>query len=63
MPIFQVTPLQDNREALQKAVLGAFDAQDRHQLQNGMGWLVRHNGTTIEASRRLGITGQPPGQR
>jgi len=63
MPIFQLTPLQDNHAALEAAVVHAFDAVDRHSLQNGMGWLVRHNGTTIETSHKVGITGQAPGEK
>ncbi len=63
MPIYQITPLQNNHAALQSAVEGAFAASDRHKLQNDMGWLVRHSGTTTEVSNHLGLTGQPQGER
>ena len=62
MPIFQVTPLSNNHDAVEGAVVGGFEAKDRHQLPNSAGWLVRHPGTTIEVSNHLGITGQVKGE-
>lgn len=61
MPIFQITPLNNNHESVEGAVLSGFEAKDRHQLPNNAGWLVRHDGTTIEVSNHLAITGQPKG--
>lgn len=63
MPIFQVTPLASNHQAVDDAVQAGFDAKDRHQLPNLAGWLVRHDGTTVEVSSHLEITGQPKGER
>lgn len=63
MPIFQLTPLQGNHEALQSAVEAAFAPGDRYPLQRNMGWLVRFAGTTVEVSQEVGITGQLPGEK
>lgn len=63
MPIFQITPLAENSEAVKNAVETGFAQEDRHQLPHNAGWLVRHKGTSVEVSHQLTITGQQPGER
>lgn len=63
MPIFLVTPIASNSQAVQVAVEGNIDAADRRALPNDAGWFVRFAGTTVELSNHLNITGQPKGER
>lgn len=63
MPVFQVTALADNKDAIQRAIESNFSPEDRYPLQGEAGWLVRHKGTTTEVSNHLGITGQPQGEK
>jgi hypothetical protein len=63
MPIFLVVPLSAAPETLDKAVETHIqNPADRYKLQGGRGWLIHFNGTTIEVSNKLTITGQPEGQ-
>ena len=62
MPIYQITPLSNNKETVKTAVEGGFAPEDRHQLPHEAGWLVRHKGTTVEVSSHMGVTGQPKGE-
>jgi hypothetical protein len=62
MAIFLLTPLGNNAEALGAAMLKHFPESTQHyQLQNDAGWFVVFNGTTLELSNFVGITGQPQG--
>lgn len=63
MPIFQITPLLGNSDAVSKAVQAHIAEEDRYALPGAAGWLVRHKGTSIEVSHVLEITGQPQGEK
>lgn len=62
MAIFLVVPLRNESSALDAAIKAGVEEQDRYPLQNGRGWLVRMDGTTKEASDKIGITGQKEGE-
>lgn len=62
MAIFLVVPLRTDSTALDAAITERIGEQDRYQLQDGRGWLVRMDGTTREASDKIGITGQKEGE-
>jgi hypothetical protein len=36
--------------------------RDRHKLTGGAGWLISYQGTSVELSNLLGISGQAQGQ-
>lgn len=62
MPIYLAIPLQPESHYLDDAVGAAIDAINRHQLQANRGWLIKFDGTSIELSNAIGITGQAPGE-
>lgn len=62
MPVFVVVPLAADVTRLDDAVMSTIGATNRHQLQNGRGWLVQFSGTSVELSNHIGITGQAEGQ-
>lgn len=62
MPIYQVTPIGNNRDALARSVTTTINERDRIPLQNNMGWFIDFDGTTIELSNALGVTGQAKGE-
>lgn len=62
MTIYIAVPLTDNSEPLNEAVENTITSQaDRHKLQADRGWLIRFDGTSVELSNHLGITGQEKG--
>ena len=61
MPVFQLHALGANKPLLAKAVEGKFAAEDRYQLPNDAGWLVRYDGTTVDLSNFIEVTGQEKG--
>lgn len=62
MAIYIVIPLIPNSTALNTAVEERISLpSDRYKLQSDRGWLIKYEGTTIEASNHIGITGQPQG--
>ena len=61
MQIFLVVPLTPNSAALNSAVESKITASNRWKLQADRGWLIQFEGTTVEASNQIGITGQPTG--
>jgi len=62
MPIYIVVPLAPISVALDSAIEQSISsAADRYKLQAGRGWLVNFNGTTIELSNHIGLTGQEKG--
>lgn len=61
MPIYQATPLAGNASELSEFVKRAIPESDRHELVNSAGWFIRFNGTTIELSNALQVTGQAAG--
>lgn len=62
MSIFLVTPLADNAEKIRSILTSAIGEHDFFCLQNEAGFLVRFNGTTVELSNKIGVTGQAAGQ-
>jgi hypothetical protein len=62
MPVFQIVPLSTNFAALTAAVGANFPEKDRFELPHQAGWLVQFDGTSIEASNFIGLTGQPKGE-
>ena len=62
MPIYIAVPLAPNSALLDAAVTKHFlDPTDKYKLQNDRGWLLRFDGTTVELSNKLEITGQAKG--
>lgn len=61
MPIYLAIPLKPDTSALDQAVLSIVPEHDRFKLQAEAGWLFKFDGTTVEASNFLTITGQPQG--
>lgn len=58
MPVYLITPLGHNVDQVGTAIRIKIPAEDRFELQNRAGWLVRHRGTSVEVSNDIGIT--PP---
>lgn len=56
MPIYLVTPLANNAQAIGRAVREKIPEQDFHELQANSGWLVAFKGTSVDLSKLLGIT-------
>ena len=61
MPIYLAIPLKSDSGALNSAVTTSIAEANRHQLQADRGWLIKFEGTTIELSNHLRITGQAEG--
>lgn len=62
MPIFIAVPLTPGIIALDEAIEKTIDANDRYKLQSDAGWLFKFEGTTVEASNHIGLTGQAKGE-
>lgn len=62
MPIYIAVPLTSSISALNAAIERTIESTDRHQLQANAGWLFKFDGTTVEASNHIGLTGQPKGE-
>lgn len=62
MPIYIAISLQPTQTKLDEAVIANVLTHDCHRLQNDRGWLIKYDGTTVELSNALGITGQAKGQ-
>lgn len=62
MPIYLVISLRPDSVALDAAMVERVPDNDRHKLQADRGWLFKFEGTTIEASNAITVTGQPPGE-
>lgn len=59
MPIYIVVPLIPISTIIDSAIEQSISsAADRYKLQAGRGWLINFNGTTIELSNHIGLTGQ-----
>lgn len=56
MPVYLVTPLGHNADQVGTAVRAKVAPEDRFELQNRAGWLIRHRGTSVEVSNDIGIT-------
>ena len=64
MPIYIAVPLATTPTQLDAAVAKHFKLQsDKYKLQNDRGWLIRFDGTTVELSNKLEITGQAEGEK
>jgi hypothetical protein len=61
MAIYIAVPLTATSTALNAAVEHHIAAVDRYPLQNERGWLIKFDGTSIELSNLIGITGQEQG--
>lgn len=57
-----VIPLTTTSAALNSAVELHIAPLDRYQLQNDRGWLIKFDGTSIELSNHIKLTGQTPGE-
>lgn len=64
MPVYLAIPLSTNPEPLDLAVdKYIHNESDKHRLQANRGWLIRYDGTTVELSNHLTLTGQPKGEK
>lgn len=61
MPIYLAIPLTADSSALNSAVSTNIAESNRHKLQAERGWLIKFDGTSIELSNHLHITGQEAG--
>lgn len=62
MAIYQLTPLALNIDRADAVVAQHISERDRYKLPGRAGWLISYNGTSVELSNVLGITGQAEGQ-
>lgn len=62
MAIYLLVPTANNAERLGEAVKRNIRPADRYEIANRAGWFIRFDGTTVEASNAVGITGQEPGE-
>ncbi len=62
MPLFLAVPLLSDSAAFDAAVAQINPKLDSYRLQANRGWLIKYDGTTVELSNKLGITGQAPGE-
>ncbi len=61
MPMFLAIPLTIDSANLNGAVEKTISASDRYKLQADRGWLIKFEGTTVELSNKIGVTGQDKG--
>lgn len=62
MPVYAVIPLKPASDDLNASVeRNIVEASSRHKLQANRGWLVKFDGTSVDLSNKLEITGQPSG--
>ena len=63
MPVYTAMPLTiESEKTLEAAVLEKFDDHNRYKLIDGKTWFLKYDGTTVELSNFLEITGQPKGE-
>ena len=63
MPIYIVVPLGSDNAKFNAAVESRITSPtDRYQLQSDRGWLIKFDGTTVELSNHIGLTGQEKGE-
>lgn len=62
MAIYIAVPLTTNNTALNDAVERTIVNLDRYKLQSDRGWLIKYDGTSVELSNHIGLTGQEQGQ-
>ena len=62
MPIYIAVPLTSDSTALNAAVEQHISSPaDRYKLQEDRGWLIKFDGTTVELSNKIELTGQETG--
>ena len=62
MPLYIAVPLSVDTSAFDAAVQERIPSPaDRHKLQANRGWLIKFDGTTVELSNQIGVTGQEKG--
>lgn len=61
MPVFLVTTLTTDQKHLDAAVEERISAEDRYKLVSNRGWLIKFEGTSVQLSNHLEITGQEEG--
>ena len=63
MAIYIAVPLTQSSTALDAAVVKTIvAASDRYKLQSDRGWLIKFDGTSVELSKHIGLTGQAEGE-
>lgn len=62
MPTYIAIPLKPESADLDAAVESHIPAHDRYKLQANRGWLIKFDGTTVELSNAITVTGQEQGQ-
>lgn len=62
MAVYIAVPLTATSDALNNAVKLHIAVADRYHLQNNRGWLIKYDGTSIELSNHIELTGQQPGE-
>ncbi len=63
MAIYIAVPLIPASEPLNAAVEQNIVQADRFKLQSDRGWLIKFDGTSIELSNHIKLTGQPVGEQ
>lgn len=62
MAIYIAVPLTSSSQALNEAVEKSIASPvDRYKLQSDRGWLIKFDGTSVELSNHIGLTGQEQG--
>jgi len=61
MPIYVAVPLTSDSTSLDKAVEKHIPAVNRYQLPATRGWLIKFDGTTVELTNHIELTGQEQG--
>ena len=62
MAIYIAVPLTQDSKALDEAVTFNIEPSNHYKLQSDRGWLIKFDGTSVELSNRIGLTGQPQGE-
>lgn len=62
MTVYIAIPLRADVTPLKNSVEHNISPEDRYELQADSGWLINFNGTTIELTNHLKITGQNAGE-
>jgi hypothetical protein len=60
--MYIAVPLTASSDALNSAVEAHISDIDRYKLQENRGWLIKFEGTTVELSNKIGLTGQGKGE-
>lgn len=62
MAIYIAIPLTQDSKALDEAVAHTIEPLNQYKLQSDRGWLIKFDGTSVELSNHIGLTGQPQGE-